>query len=445
VKCRVAVALAILAFGGGALAATTPEIQQTSAYLKGQSDQVLQQYMTGMMGQNPLEGLFGQASAITKSGLYKVWITMALLIASVGFTLSVMNIAFDDGSAIKQLSRVTGRFLITGALIGSAYSTQPWSLHQVTTKSVASGYNFGLRNFAGPFEAKLDQSRDAFVDMLGATVVVGTTLAIPQGAGALRAGTAALSKTFASGGGRALAAKESATAASTGIKAAGTKVVGFVMNRLGGMFTALQYFLSGYAALITAAGWLTVLMLLALPVGLATLNFGETRVLWTVFGTWIGVVLALSLMPAVLVDAMDTALVKPIQSQKFYTNELGYQAQLQQKEAAKANQSTQNEMNKMLDQCQDARTVDPANIDSNPCQKVVNQGALMQFGNWLQGGVAQAIGDAIEGVVANIADSFVSFGIMIARLMIGVILAGMLMFGIPVAAITMFGGVALKK
>ncbi|GGO40455.1 hypothetical protein [Deinococcus humi] len=442
---RAAFALAAFVLGSVGLADTTPEIQQTSAYLKGQSDQVLQQYMTGMMGPNPLEGLFGQASAISKSGLYKVWISVSLLIAIVGFALSITNIAFEDANAIKQLSRVTGRFLITGALIGSAYSTQPWSLHQVTTKTIAGSYTFGLTTFAGDFNAKLEQTRESFTDMLGATVVVGTTLALPQGAGALRAGTAALSKTFASGGGQVLAAKASAAAASTGIKAAGTKVVSFVMNRLGGLFTALQYFLSGYSALVTAAGWLTVLMLLALPVGLATVNFGETRVLWTAFGTWAGLMLSLSLMPAVLVNAMDTVLVQSVQSMKFYTAELGYQAQLQQKEAAKASKSTQSEMDKMLAQCQDARNVDPANIDSNPCQKVVNQGALVQFGGWLQGGVAQAIAGAIEGIVANIADSFVSFGVMIVRLMIGVVLAGMLMFGVPVAAITFFGGVAMRK
>ncbi len=294
-------ALALFALGGLAAAAGTPEMQQTSQYLQNQSNQVLEQYMTGMMGANPLEAMFGQASVVAKSGLYKVWVSLSLTIAILGFAVSIMNIAFADADAVKQLSRITGRFLITAALITSAFSAQPWSLHQVTTKSVAGSYTFGLNNFSGDFNAKLDQTRSSFTDMLGATVVVGTTLALPQGAGALRAGTAALAKTFASGGSRVLAAKESAVAASGGIKAAGTKVVGFVMNKLGGMFTALQLFLNGYGALLTSAGWLTVLLLLALPVGLALINWSETRVLWTVFGTWMGVLIGLSIMPAVFV------------------------------------------------------------------------------------------------------------------------------------------------
>lgn len=442
---RVVVALALLTLGGLAVAAGTPEMQQTSDYLQNQSDQVLQQYMTGMMGSHPLEDMFGQASVVAKSGLYKVWVSLSLAIAVLGLAVSIMNIPFAESDSVTQLSRIMGRFLITAALISSAFSAQPWSLHQVTTRSVAGSYTFGLNNFSGSFNAKLDQTRSSFTDMLGATVVVGTTLALPQGAGALRAGTAALAKTFANGGGRVLAAKESAAAASGGIKAAGTKVVGFVMNKLGGMFTALQLFLNGYGALLTSAGWLTVLMLLALPVGLALINWGETRVMWTVFGTWMGVLIGLSIMPAVLVYAIDTALVQPVQSMKYYTAELGMQAQLQQKEAAKANTSTQNEMDKMLAQCQDARNADAANIDSNPCQKVVNQGALVQYGNWLQGGVAQQIGTAIEGIIANIADSFVSFGVMIMRLMMGLVFAGLLMFGVPVAAISMFSGVAVRK
>lgn len=444
-KRRTLLALTALVLGDVALAATTPEIAQTSAYLKSQSNSVLQQYLTGMMGPNPLYDLFGQASALAKSGLYKVWISMALLIAIVGFAFGVMGIAFDDSNAIKQLSRVTGRFLVTAALIGSAYSTQSWSLHQVITQSVGGSYVFGVKTFAGNFDAKLNQTRDSFSDMLGATVVVGTTLALPQGAAVVKASTAAMAKTFASGGSRVLAAKESAAAASTGIKAAGTKIVGFVMNRLGGMFTALQYFLTGYGALITGAGWLTVIMLLALPVALALLNFGETRAMWTIFGTWAGLLLSLAIMPLVLVSAIDTSIVQSVQSMKYYTAELGYQAQLQKAEAAKADKSTQSEMDKMLSQCQDARNVDPANIDSNPCQKVVNQGALVQYGGWLQSGMAKAIGDVVEGIVANIADSFVSFGVMLARLMIGVILAGILMFGVPVAAISLFSGVALRK
>lgn len=442
---RTVAALALLMLGGLAVAAGTPEMQQTSQYLQNQSNQVLEHYMTGMMGANPLEAMFGQASVVARSGLYKVWVTLSLTIAVLGFAVSVMNIAFADADAVKQLSRVTGRFLITAALITSAFSAQPWSLHQVTTRSVAGSYTFGLNNFSGDFNAKLDQTRSSFTDMLGATVVVGTTLALPQGAGALRAGTTALAKTFARGGSRVLAAKESAAAASGGIKAAGTKVVGFVMNKLGGMFTALQLFLNGYGALLTSAGWLTVLLLLALPVGLALINWSETRVLWTVFGTWMGILIGLSIMPAVLVYAIDTALVQPVESMKYYTAELGMQAQLQQKEAARANTSTQNEMDKMLAQCQDARNADPANIDSNPCQKVVNQGALVEFGNWLQGGVAQQIGAAIEGIIANIADSFVSFGVMVMRLMMGLVFAGLLMFGVPVAAISLFGGVAVRK
>lgn len=438
-------ALAVFALAGAALAATTPEIQQTSQYLQGQSQQVLQQYMTGMMGANPFDSMFGQASAITRSGLYRVWITLSLAIGILGFAVSIMNIPFGDGDAMKLLSKVTGRFLVSSALIVSAYSAQPWSLHQVTTKSVAGSYTFGLNNFAGDFNAKLDQTTSSFTDMLGATIVVGTTLAIPEGAGVLKAGTQALAKTFANGGSRVMAAKESAAAASMGIKAAGTKVVGFVMQKLGGMFTALQLFLNGYGALITSAGWLTVLILLALPVGLALINWSETRVLWTVFGTWMGVLIGLSIMPAVLVYAIDTALVQPVESMKYYTAELGMQAQLQQREAARANASTQAAMDTMLSQCQDARNVDPANVDSNPCQKVVNQGALVEFGNWLQDGVARQIATAVEGIIANIADSFVSFGVMVMRLMMGVFFAGLLMFGVPVAAISMFSGVAVRK
>lgn len=431
--------------GGFALAATTPEIQKTSDYLAAQSDQVLTQYMTGMMGAKPFESMFGQASAIANSGLYKVWITIAVLISILGLTKSIMDIQFADSDAMKRFSLVTGRWLLTAALISSAYSSAPWSLHHVLTSTVSGSYTLGLNTFSGDFNAKLDQTRDSFTDMLGATIVVGTTLALPEGAGALRAGTAALAKTFANGGSRIVAAKESAAAASVGIKAAGRKVVGFVMDKLGGMFTALQYFLSGYATLITAAGWMTVIMLLALPLGLGLINFGDTRLIWTIFGTWMGVMLALMIMPLVLVNAIDTALVQPVNSMTYYTAELGMQAQKQQQEAARAQSATQAEMDKLLTQCKDARTIDPANVDSNPCQKVVNQGALVQFGDWLQGSVAQKIGDAVEGIIANIADSFVSFGVMIARLMIGVILAGLIMFGVPVAAISMFSGVSVKK
>lgn len=435
----------LLLLCGWAAAQSTPEIQQSSAYLKGQADQVLTQYMTGMMGAHPFEAMFGQASAVATSGLYKVWITISVLIAVMGLAVSISSVQFEESGAITQLRKILGRFVVTTALIASAFTPHIWGLSRVMTSSVSGSYTLGLNSFGGSFNAKLNQTVGSFTDMLGATLVVGTTLALPEGYGALRAGTGALAKTFASGGSRVLAAKESVVAASAGIKAAGTKVVGFVMQRLGGMFLALQYFLSGYGALITAAGWLTVIMLIAVPLGLALLNWGESRVLWTAFGTWIGVMVALMLMPAILVNAIDTALVQPVQSMTYYTAELGLQAQKQKALAKDANQQVQGDMNKMLNQCQDAQNLDPANLDSNPCQKVVNQGALVQFGNWLTGTAAQQVANAVQDIVNNIADSFVSFGVMVFRLMVGVFLAGLLMFGVPVAAISMFSGVAVRK
>jgi hypothetical protein len=102
-------------------------------------------------------------------------------------------------------------------------------------------------------------------------------------------------------------------------------------------------------------------------------------------------------------------------------------------------------MNALVDTCQNARQVDPANVDSNPCQQVVNQGALQQFGNWMTTVAFQKIADGVQDVLANIADTFVSFGVMIGRLIIGVLLASLLMFGVPVAAIGIFGGTAVRK
>lgn len=431
--------------GALALAATTPEITATSAYYKAQSDNVLQQYLAGFMGANPFDSLFGNGSAISRSTLYKIWITIAEAIAVYGFAVSVSRLQFTDGDAMKQFNRLAGRFLITGALIATAYSPASWSITNVTTASVRGSYSFGLTTFGGSFEGKLTEAKDSFTDMLGATVVVGSTLVMPQAGGAMKAGTAALAKTFAKDGTRIVAAKESAAAASTGLKAAGTKLVGFVMDKLGGMFTALQYFLTGYGTLITSAGWLTVLILVGVPMGLALLNWDETRVLWTMFGTWIGVMIALMLMPLILVNAIDTALVQPTQSMKYYTEHLGWAAQKQQQMADQANQQTVSKMDNLLSSCKNAKDVDPANMDSNPCQKVVNMGALSTFTDWLQTTAFQKVADTVTGIIQDITDTFVSFGVMVGRLLIGVVLAGLLMFGVPTAAIAMFSGVAVRK
>lgn len=435
----------VLCCGAVALAATTPEITATSNYYKAQSDNVLQQYLAGFMGANPFDALFGNGSAITKSTLYKIWITIAEAIAVLGFAVSVSQLQFSDGDAMKQFNRLAGRFLITGGLIATAYSPASWSISNVTTATVRGSYSFGLTTFGGSFKGKLAEAKDSFTDMLGATVVVGTTLVLPEAGGAMKAGTAALAKTFAKDGSRIAAAKESAAAASTGLKAAGTKVVGFIMEKLGGMFTALQYFLSGYGTLITAAGWLTVLILVGVPLGLALLNWSETRVLWTMFGTWVGVMVSLMLMPLILVGAIDTALVQPAKSMKYYTEHLGWAAQRQQDLANQANQQTVTKMDNLLANCKNAKDVDPANMDSNPCQKVVNMGALATFTDWMQTTAFQKISDAVTGVLADITDTFVSFGVMVMRLLSGVILACLLMFGVPVAAISMFSGVAVRK
>jgi hypothetical protein len=444
---RLVLFLAALALflGAAASAAGTPEIEAVSKYYEGQSDNVLQQYLAGFMGENPFDALFGTGSAITGSTMYKIWITIAEAIAVLGFAVSVSKLQFTDGDAMRQFNRLAGRFVITGALIATAYSPASWSISTVTTNTVRGSYAFGLTTFGGSFKGKLKEAQSSFTDMLGATVVVGSSLVLPQAGGAMKAGSAALAKSFAKDGGRVVAAKESAVAASTGLKAAGTKVVGFVMEKLGGMFTALQYFLSGYGTLITAAGWLTVLILVGAPLGLALLNWDETRVLWTMFGTWVGVMVGLMLMPLILVNAIDTALVQPSRSMAYYTEHLGWAAQQQQQLADRANQQTVSKMDSLIANCSDAREADPANMDSNPCQKVVNMGALASFTDWMQSTAFQKISEAVTGVLADIADTFVSFGVMVLRLLTGVFLAGILMFGVPVAAIGMFSGVSVRK
>ena len=438
-------AVLTLLLGAVACAAGTREIAATSSYYQAQSDNVLQQYLAGFMGENPFDALFGTGSALARSALYTIWVTIAEAVAVLGFALGVSRLQFSDGDAIRQFNRLAGRFILSGALIATAYSPASWSISTVATSTVRGSYTFGLTTFGSSFKGKLNEARKSFTDMLGATVVVGSTLVLPQAGGAMKAGSAALARSFAKGGGRVVAARESAEAASGGLKAAGTKVVSFVMDKLGGMFTALQYFLSGYSTLITAAGWLTVLILVGAPLGLALLNWDETRVLWTMAGTWVGVMAGLMLMPLILVGAIDTALVQPARSMRYYTEHLGWAAQQQQELADRANQQTVTKMDSLLTSCENARNADPANVDSNPCQKVVNMGALSAFTDWLQTAAVQKIADAVSGVLADITDTFVSFGVMVMRLLIGVILAGVLMFGVPVAAIGLFSGVAVRK
>lgn len=434
--------LAILLLGM-AVAQATPEMQMTSTWLKQQSDTQFAKMMAAYLG-NPFNQFFGPASQLSNSLLYSIWVIIAQALAVLGFVLSIQRIGMVEGDAMRQFWKAVVTFGLTTALMTWIYVPGQYSIKNVITGSVTTAYSFSVETFGGQVTSKLTESRDAFTEMLGATATMATIVAMPEAGGAMMASTKALAAAAAGGGSRIAVAKAATTAAMPGLKKAGQTAVGFVMEKLGGTMTVLSTFLTGYGALLEAAGWGVLILLLGLPLGLALLNFGQTTVIWTMFGTWMGTIMALLIMPLVLVHAIDTAFVQPVQAMHAYTDTLGAYAAKSQELAAQANSNMQSNIGGALTDCEQATKADPKNIDSTPCAEVANQGFLAKFSDWMTNSMS-GLWNQIELTLASIADSFVSYGVLLFRLGAGLVFAALIMFGVPVLAITMFGGLSLRR
>lgn len=442
---KVWAALGLLAWIGMAAAKvpSTPEIEATARWLTAQTNSSFAQYMEAFLG-DPFKAFFGPASAVAKSGIYMIWVLMAQAVAVLGYTLRVASLRNGGGNTLNEFWTATITFATTLSLMMWMYVPGSYGLKNVITSSATVSYMFSVETFGGKVDAKLKESEEAFTRMLASTAVVATSVALPGAGGAAINGTKIAASAVRSGATRMGAAAAGAKAAAPGLQKAGMGFMGNIVKRLGGAMTALNTFLAGYGVLLEGAGWGITIILVGLPMALALLNFGQTSVIFVMFGTWMGTLAALMLMPLVLVHAIDTAFVGPVRAMDTYTEKLGLYAQKSKDLADESAAKVNTEIDKVLVQCEQARAKDAANVDSNACTQITEQGLIDKIGGWM-GGYLKSMINGAELLLASVADTFISFGVLVIRLMVGLVLAGALMFGVPAMAITMFGGVGLRK
>ena len=433
----------LLLFGGIAFADTATQIAATTDWLNQVGNSQFSKALTAFQG-NPFSSFFGVSSSVASSALYIIWVGIGQAIATVGLALRLQAIGFTEGDGMKAFWKAVMTYGMTVALMSWIYVPGAYSLKTIITKSVTGSYVYSVKTFGKNVDSKLDQSKEAFYEMLASTATVATAVALPEAGGAMFASTKALAATAAAGGSRAAVAKAATAAASGGFKKAGVGAVGFIMEKLGGTMTVLSTFLTGYGSLLEAAGWGIVVLLVGLPLGLALINFQQYTMIWTMFGTWMGTLLALLIMPLVLVHAIDTAFIQPVKAMNYYNSNLGIQAQRMEALAQTSNAQVKDKLQSQLDDCTAARQTDPANIDSGSCNVVINEGFLSNFKDLMTDGI-RSIANQIEMAIASVADGFVSFGVMLFRLGAGLFFAALIMFGVPALAIAMFGGIGLRK
>ncbi|GEM49827.1 hypothetical protein [Deinococcus cellulosilyticus] len=420
----------------GVAAAQQQEIQQTKDWLAWQSSQFTT-YMSSFVG-DPFAEFYGVTSKVGK-GVYEQWITVGIAIACAGLAAGMWK-AYKTGNS-HHVKDVLVTWAVACGLISWMGSDAKYSLRYMITEGVTSSYAFGVNNFGTNVDVKMKQAEDAFLDMIATGTLVATTIMLPEAKGAMVATEKQLAGKVASGELGKLGA--GIQKVGKGVEAGAKSGVEFLFQSLGGTFTALNYFITGYMALIQGAGWSTLVVLIGLPVAFGLLPWGETRVIWTMLATWMGCMLAMMLMPLVLVFAIDTAFVQPVKAMKTYTANLGWYAQKQQEISNKGVNELNTKVKEALDICEAERKKDPNNIDTDNCQKVTNGGILSflsSAGDWFK-----TIGQEIHLLMASLADQFVGFGLLIMRLAIGIVLAGLIMFGVPALTIAMFGGHSLKR
>ncbi|MPY68039.1 hypothetical protein F8S09_15390 [Deinococcus sp. SDU3-2] len=282
--------------------------------------QAVQNYVTRSVGTferfqqitlgDPASNLYEAANQAKKVGLPTIIMTLATVIATLGFLVRGWSIV-TSGDSVSKRGVFVQALAVSFLLSISFNNASNMSVSYTALTSWNNSVNWANSMFTGAVDAKLEESSKILVGVLGKVAVTATTFAAPE----LRAVGAATAKGT---GGAAL--KEA------GKKAAGT--MARIGAKLNFSLALMQGLISAYATIIYISGMTVLFGIYLFPIGVALTLWGQTKVVWLCVGSFLAAWMIALALPLVTYLAIDKVFVEPARIAAVYEKELGVVAKI---------------------------------------------------------------------------------------------------------------------
>lgn len=273
---RLAVLLAILAFSGQAGAI---DWSANIDLLAGSPVQWLNT-MAKLMGDSGIfSGVYAAASAIAVAGFFiRLWAELGK-----GSNSGMRGVIVQGIGVAMMLSAVAP---INGAL----------------AKSWTTTYNGSNAKFAGSLNEVVDDSGEAFGQLLSNVANASAIATVGAGAAVKGLGGAVTKTTLAKNVG------------ANALRSMGSKIASAAMF--------LNGFVIFYAAIISISGFIILAVGYVLPLAIALTMWGQTTPLWSCVGSALGALMIAAFMPILAYAAIDKAFIQPAKVAKHYTTQI---------------------------------------------------------------------------------------------------------------------------
>jgi len=388
---------------------------------------------------DPVATLRDYADIPRKANLPGYVLGLAGVLIVVGFAISLWRAAvIASETAIKgAFMNMIVSALMLGMCFNFANGTKvPWSFSAIMFNQWGATYDWSRRTFAKDMDVRIEEAQAGMYALMGQVVSSASLVAIPGGTGvAIR-----------SARGMALAAKGEKISA--GLAAAGTaskletaslRSGAQVLGKMNVAMSFLNYILMAYSFVVTVSGLLVLASIYVLPLGFAAINFGSTRILWTVFGTFFASWFTILLLPLFLAVSLNKSFVEPAKTMEYYTQNLSIQRVKAQDEATRASWDVQQDA---LDSVEDCQAATPAgDLQADPCAEVQGGGWVERLLTGMSDVLTQRLGvisDLFNGIVNTIQSAFWGLSVSIVGMMVSI----GIMLATPGRFASFFGGVA---
>ncbi|PNY79324.1 hypothetical protein [Deinococcus koreensis] len=330
-----------LSFGGAAdVEANIDATHQAVQTYVTRSVGTFEQFQNFTLG-NPGQKLHEVAARAKAAGLPAVVLGVATTIALIGFLLRGWAVVTGGDGASKRGVFVQVAFV--AALLSVSFNNSAnLSVSYTAMTSWDNAVRWSNQNFSGAMDDKLRESSAIMVGVLGKVAVTATTFAAPQ----LRAIGAVSTK-----------AARGAVLKTTAAKAGG------VMQKIGARLTFSLLFMQGlviaYANIIFISGLAVLLGIYLFPIGVALTLWGQTKVVWMIFGSFLSAWMIALALPLVTYLSIDKVFVEPARMAAQYEQELGVVAKISGTQSVLVGEQFDSAVDDVTTACEQQQEADP--------------------------------------------------------------------------------------
>ncbi|WP_034359695.1 hypothetical protein [Deinococcus phoenicis] len=290
---------------------------------------------------NPAQKLYEVANRAKDAGLPKVMMSLATVIALSGFFVRGWSI-LAGGDGVSKRGVIVQTAAVAALLSVSFNNSANLSVSYTAMQSWSNAITWSNSKMSSAIDAKLKESSNILVGVLGKVAVTATTFAAPE-LRAIGAGTA----------------KGAAGAAvkSTGQKA--MKTMGSIGARLNFSLLFMQGLMIAYASIVFISGITVLAGIYLFPIAVAFTMWGQTKIVWTLIGSFIAAWSIALFLPLVTYLSVDKVFVEPARMAAQYEQQIGVVAKTSGLQSALVGERFDAEVDRLTRDCKARQEEDP--------------------------------------------------------------------------------------